>query len=117
MIPLDFIIDGTRYSKELDGLYHIYFNVDPIIPENSIGIITIEEATNLLNSHRYRSSIMIVSNKPEDTTGGFRRVDIKNHSGICTTIVLISLHPIKYACLNCGKTGKLEDFNNNDCDY
>lgn len=61
-IPCDFIIDNIRYSKQLDGCYHLFIVGSPIRRESSIDIITISKAKELYNSTKFKTPIMFCTN-------------------------------------------------------
>lgn len=61
-IPCDFIIDTKRYSKQLDGLYHVFVIGSPILRDASLYSISPNDAKIRYDSTKFKTPIMFCTN-------------------------------------------------------
>jgi len=61
-LPLVFMYEGFIYSKEVDGMYHVFLANYPRIPSNSVNIISIAKARELFATAKFISSIIVLTN-------------------------------------------------------
>jgi len=72
-IPLDFIIDTIRYSKQLDGCYHTFVVGSPANYHSSLECISIDEAEKRYNKNKYKQPIMFCTNNVNVGIGGIQK--------------------------------------------